>query len=99
MKINNTPGTNPARISDSSTERADRTGRGQEGANAGRSRGEDSVTLTDAAKHLSDLAAQSGQGAPVDQDKVARIRQALADGSYSIDAQRVADRLFSQEIK
>lgn len=49
-----------------------------------------SVTTT-----ASELAAQ---GAPVDTDKVASIRAAIADGSYKVDAKAVADRMIAMDL-
>lgn len=34
-------------------------------------------------------------GAPVDSDKVASIRQAIADGRYSVDPDAIAERMIA----
>jgi negative regulator of flagellin synthesis FlgM len=39
-----------------------------------------------------------GQGAPVDTSKVAAIRQAIADGRYQIDPDRIADRMIAADL-
>jgi negative regulator of flagellin synthesis FlgM len=56
--------------------------------------GGDHVQLTESARAI---AAARGTDAPVDTQRVDRIRQAIADGSYKVDAQRVADRLINME--
>ena len=55
----------------------------------------DHVQLTESARAID--AAARGADAPVDAKQGARIRQAIADGSYKVDAQRVADRLVALE--
>lgn len=55
----------------------------------------DQVTLTAAARSL--LEAGRGASAPVDAARVAALREAIAEGSYQIDAGRVAERLFALE--
>lgn len=64
-------------------------------ASAGAVRG-DRVQLTDSAKALGEVA-RSQDASSVDMHRVERVRQALADGSYQVDAQRVADKLISLE--
>ncbi|MDO1528331.1 flagellar biosynthesis anti-sigma factor FlgM [Fulvimonas sp. R45] len=56
----------------------------------------DSVKLTESARSLHALA-QAGKGDGIDAQRVEKLRQALADGSYTVDAGRIADRLASLE--
>ena len=46
-------------------------------------------------KPAADLASQ---GAPVDSAKVARIKAAIADGSYKVDADAIAARMIEQDL-
>lgn len=55
----------------------------------------DQVQLTESARALG--AATCGADAPVDAQRVQRIRQAIAEGSYQLDPQRVADHLIALE--
>jgi negative regulator of flagellin synthesis FlgM len=57
---------------------------------------DDRVQLTDSAQALRQVAAGDRQS-PVDQQRVEQIRQSLADGSYQVDAGRIADRLTALE--
>ncbi|MBA2079184.1 flagellar biosynthesis anti-sigma factor FlgM [Rhodanobacter sp. PCA2] len=58
-------------------------------------RADDQLKLTDSAKALQQAARTDAT--PVDSQRVERVRQALADGSYKIDANRIADRLLAME--
>ncbi|MGH8155189.1 MAG: flagellar biosynthesis anti-sigma factor FlgM [Rhodanobacteraceae bacterium] len=78
--------------SKSATGEAAGTAAGQVAANP--TRGGDHVQLTESARAI---AAARGTDAPVDTQRVEHIRQAIADGSYKVDAQRVADRLIGME--
>jgi negative regulator of flagellin synthesis FlgM len=56
----------------------------------------DRVQLTDSARALQE-AARTNDGATMDTKKVDQIRQALANGTYKVDAGRIADRMMSLE--
>jgi negative regulator of flagellin synthesis FlgM len=57
----------------------------------------DSVSLTEAAARLQKLEAALADHPVVDQQRVADIRQALADGRYRTNPERVADKLLELE--
>lgn len=61
------------------------------------SKAADSVQLTDTANRLAELQAEVAQADGVDLERVEAIRQQIADGSYEIDADRVADALMTME--
>ena len=44
---------------------------------------------------LSDAAQEAAKGPPIDQERVARLRAAIADRSYRISPQSIADRLIA----
>ncbi len=75
--------------------------RGSRGGEAGGSTSsrsnDDQVTLTDTARRLSDLTQTASAQPAVDSQRVAEIRQAIADGSYQVNAERVADKLMQTE--
>jgi negative regulator of flagellin synthesis FlgM len=46
----------------------------------------------------SDAAVIAGEGAPIDQAKVDSIRAAIADGSYLIDPQKLAQKMIALDL-
>lgn len=54
----------------------------------------DQLKLTDSALALQE-AARTDDSAVIDTARVERLRQALADGSYKVDAGRIADRMLA----
>lgn len=60
---------------------------------------DDTVELTDTASRLSQLSAEVNSAPGVDTAKVDAIRQRIADGSYEVDAGRIADALIRQELE
>ncbi len=58
---------------------------------------QDTVELSETAKVLKAADAKIANTPDVDTDKVARIKAALDNGSYSIDSQRVAEKMMSFE--
>lgn len=57
---------------------------------------DDQLKLTDSALALQ-KAARPGDTASIDSQRVEQVRKALADGSYKIDAGRIADRMLALE--
>ena len=57
----------------------------------------DSVQLTDTAARLAELQAEVAAADGVDIERVEAIRQQIADGSYKVDADRIADALMTME--
>ncbi|RDE22382.1 flagellar biosynthesis anti-sigma factor FlgM [Motiliproteus coralliicola] len=57
----------------------------------------ETVKLSNEAQNLSKLEESVAQLPDVDETKVAQIKQAIEDGSYSIDAERIAAKLTSLE--
>jgi negative regulator of flagellin synthesis FlgM len=53
----------------------------------------DSLELTPSARALGESASE----APVDMHRVEKLRQAIADGSYRVDADRIAGKLLDIE--
>jgi negative regulator of flagellin synthesis FlgM len=63
------------------------------GSTAAASTSDDQLKLTDSALALQE-AARPGDTAAIDPQRVEQVRKALADGSYKIDAGRIADRML-----
>ena len=56
----------------------------------------DQLKLTDSAQALQ-MAARQQDASPIDAQRVEQLRRALADGSYKIDASRIADRMIAMD--
>jgi negative regulator of flagellin synthesis FlgM len=69
-----------------------------EKSNAGESAAEsaaaDHVTLTDSAKSLQKIEEALANAPVVDSAKVEAVKLSLANGSYQVDSQRVADKIL-----
>ena len=57
----------------------------------------DKVSLTAASLHLHNLEQELARSPVVDAERVENIRARIADGTYRIDAERVASRLLDLE--
>lgn len=57
----------------------------------------DSVSLTSGGQQLAQLQAGLAQQPVVDKQRVAQLRQAIQNGQYSIDPQRIATKLLGLE--
>lgn len=66
------------------------------GSTAAASTSDDQLKLTDSALALQ-KAARPGDTSSIDPQRVEQVRKALADGSYKIDAGRIADRVLALE--
>jgi negative regulator of flagellin synthesis FlgM len=55
------------------------------------------VSLSTEARNLSRLESSIQAAPDVDSDKVARIRQAIEDGTFEINAESIANRMLEQD--
>jgi len=53
----------------------------------------DTVAITSAAQEIKKTIGSS-EGAPVDAERVAKIKKAIADGSYTINADKIAQKMI-----
>ncbi|MEQ1439359.1 flagellar biosynthesis anti-sigma factor FlgM [Fontimonas sp. SYSU GA230001] len=83
----------PARVKPAETDA--RKASGADAREAAVSR--DSVRLTDDAKLLQQAGQAAAKAPDVDERRVARIKQAVADGSYQVDPKTVAAKLARME--
>lgn len=57
----------------------------------------DSASFTSDAVHLSRLESNISKIPVADHERVAQVRQAIADGTYSVDARKIAARMARME--
>lgn len=57
----------------------------------------DSVNITSQAKSLTAMEHDLAQGTPVNESKVASLKKAIADGSYQVDAEKLAKNMANFE--
>ena len=95
----NTLNPNQAKVLDSrsSAKRADKGG-GE--SDSPRAAGSETVSLTGTAAKLQQIASQMAGLPQVDSDRVEAIKQAVNEGSYQVDAERVARKMidFEREV-
>lgn len=58
---------------------------------------DDTVRISDTAQALQRSVGENNRDADVDSDRVAQIKAAIADGSYKINNERIADRMLQFE--
>lgn len=97
--INGLNGTNAHRSSDGGKVSGTRgnEAQAQKAAENGTPAASDSVSLTDTAARLRKLESSLADLPEVDNERVATIQRAIADGSYQVDANRIADKLLKFE--
>lgn len=59
---------------------------------------QDSVSLTQSAQQLTNVQ-KKGSDAPVNQEKVDRLKAAIQNGSYKIDAEQLASKISKAETE
>ncbi|AWB67961.1 flagellar biosynthesis anti-sigma factor FlgM [Saccharobesus litoralis] len=58
---------------------------------------QDSVSLTNNAQQLNNATKKANASSGFDQEKVDKIKKAIADGSYKVDAERLAANMITKE--
>lgn len=58
---------------------------------------DDSIAITAMAQGIKKAFASSPSAAIVDAERVAEVKKALADGSYQINAERIAEKMIQYE--
>lgn len=61
------------------------------------SAGRDKVSLTDTAERLKALEHQLAMQPEIDKNRVNKVQDALSNGEYKVDPQRVADKMMAFE--
>ena len=93
-KIDGVSGQRPPAPSPSQSARTERGESERAGSSAGAA---DQLSLTSSAQLLKELSEAVAASPDVDPSRVEAIRQAIADGTYQVDAQRIADKLLNLE--
>lgn len=93
-KIDGVSGQRPAVPNPSQNARADRANAER---GAGQAQGSDQLSLTTSAQLLKELNEAVAATPEVDSSRVEAIKQAIADGTYQVDAGRIADQLLKLE--
>lgn len=57
----------------------------------------DRVTLTNAASRLQNIEQQLSKASSIDDARVAEVQSAISSGDYSIDSDRIADKMLAFE--
>ncbi len=57
----------------------------------------DRVTLTNTASRLQDIEQQLSNASSIDNERVAEVQSAIANGEYNVDSDRVADKMLAFE--
>ncbi|SEQ58834.1 flagellar biosynthesis anti-sigma factor FlgM [Sphingobium sp. YR768] len=57
-----------------------------------------STTAASASASASPAARMAAEGAPVDMDRIAAIKSAIASGNYPVDANAIADRMVELDL-
>jgi negative regulator of flagellin synthesis FlgM len=87
----------PATSGNSRTSSADGVARGDAKPVEAVTPGRDSVSVSDSALLMQRLGEAVANAPATDMSRVDQIRQSLANGEYSVDAQRVADKILKFE--
>lgn len=58
---------------------------------------QDSVSITPQAKQMARLQEKANNSSGIDQEKVSKIKQAIADGKYQINVEQLARRIMQFE--
>lgn len=93
-KIDGVSGQRPTVSNPGQNTRADRANAERGSAPA---QGSDQLSLTSSAQLLKELNDVIASTPEVDSSRVEAIKQAIADGSYQVDAGRIADQLLKLE--
>lgn len=93
-KIDGVSGQRPTVPNPGQNTRAERAS-SEQAANPGS--GSDQLSLTSSAQLLKELSDVVAATPEVDMSRVEAIKQAIADGSYNVDAGRIADQLLKLE--
>ncbi len=96
MQINNNGVTNNTNSS-ANSQKAGPTAKVDKANAAAPADSNDSVQLSQAARVMTELEAKVISSTDVDTAKVERLQQAVADGSYNIDPEKIADKMLGSD--
>ncbi|WDY59447.1 flagellar biosynthesis anti-sigma factor FlgM [Pseudomonas sp. PSKL.D1] len=97
-RLNNSPSVTGGVRSNATPTSAEKTGETSEAPKSATASGE-AVTLSQEAQQLQKISDKLRDQPVVDSARVAQLKQAIADGSYKVDAGRVASKLLNFEAQ
>lgn len=60
--------------------------------------GQGNAASAAASSSATPIARMAAEGAPIDLDRVAAIKQAIAQGNYPVDADKIAERMIDLDL-
>ncbi|MCI4591563.1 flagellar biosynthesis anti-sigma factor FlgM [Sphingobium sp. BYY-5] len=70
----------------------------REGGKARAASTADATTISASSASASPAARMAAEGAPVDLDRIAAIKSAIASGNYPVDADAIAERMIALDL-
>jgi len=97
IDIKNLPPSSLKGLEEASQVKVDRGKPGRDQQGTGSTAGQDTVSLTDTAARMRSLENTVSTMPVVDSQRVAEIKQAIMEGTYEINPERIAEKMLDME--